>query len=235
MYPFLESLNDVMLHKPGYKERVQMKDLKSKLGEPSSNGDIDDEESALNQSTLNQSMMSTQNDMRQSQSFFRTTGEGFGGKAKMIPVVQKTTKVPNKKMSKLEEMMDTEEKFKEFVNGMNLEMYEIKCRADQIRNFGKMKTDTASQLENGAPDLDWDSTDSETESPKRIKEVNDDSTRITEVTESVKDSQSEIDLDELKRLEEKYRGQFIGSREDAKVVKRNILIRFGTFLFILPS
>lgn len=219
-----------MLHKPGFKERMRIKDLEIQLGEPVSANDIDvdDEESVMNSS-----FVSTQSDMRKSQSVFRTTLDKFGGSdsKKKAPIVFKEVKAKPKQKSKLDEIIDTEEKFKEFMNMTNLQMLEIKSRADQILNFRKKVNE--SRLTESRVNFEESSSESEEDGTAtyRTKGSTDATTKSTDIstsnkdTESIKDSRIILDEEQLKQLEEKYKGQFIGSREDAKAVKRNIIIR----------
>ena len=230
-YPMLEVLNGTSINAPGHKERIKTMEIEKQLSKAANSMDLDREESMMDSS-----FASTQSDMRKSQSIFQTTAEGFGSKSKKAPVVFKEMKEPFKK-SKYDEILDTELKFKDFVSDLSMQMNEIKARADAIRDGRKHRTDVLAN-KMGTPKKQLDQVDNDSsgiannesifEADNSIAPSNPEQT--TEATsragESQKDSIPEIDEEELKKLEEKYKGQFIGSRGDSKAVKRNILIRY---------
>lgn len=256
MEPLMEVLNDEVLHKPGFKEKFQIKQLELKLSKDPNNKilldeskaekDVEDDEDEWEEDEgeegededgEKESEMNKSKDggMRKSQSFFKTdTPIKKGGKGQQKPSSdQKKAKDP-KYNNKYEEMIDTEEKFKEFVDNMSLQMYQIKAKADEILKWRKMKDSLGSSIKDSklskspakpkTDDKCIEEADSLLESSTIIKN----SESSTKISDTTKETHSEPDLEHLKMLEDKYRGQFIGSRENANAVKRNILIRYLT-------
>ena len=243
----MEVLNDEVLHKPGYREKMQIKELETKLSkekdskavlkelksEKSANDkeeEDDWEETSQKDSELDSSFKSDDPNMRKSQSFFKTdTPSKKDGKAEKQITTAKSVKEQKKNVH--EEMIDTEEKFKDFVDEMSLQMYHIKAKADEILKCRKMRDPNTPSLKEAKL---LESSGKKKDNQEHIEEVDsllESSTVIKNselsgrFSESTKEPQSEVDIEQLRKLEEKYRGQFIGSREDANAVKRNVLIR----------